>query len=148
MVFAHSKATRQDEMTYEIFMDLEQFVIQVQSRFDFSQDKETLLLLVGNIRSEKVQTCVDDGVTQEVAVQNKIGRLENVAAKSFYNLKPYRTFIEIEQPESRFLLRLRECDNKVKAALFPSDGGLWKITAMKSIKAFLAEKLPEVKIIT
>ena len=45
-------------------------------------------------------------------------------------LRPYRTFKEIDQPESQFLLRLNENGN---IGLFEADGGMWKLEAKKSI---------------
>lgn len=53
-------------------------------------------------------------------------------------LRPYRTFQEVEQPESEFLLRLDEEGN---IGLFEADGGMWKLTARQTVKAFLEKEL-------
>ena len=55
-------------------------------------------------------------------------------------LRPFRTFQEVEQPESEFLLRLDEDGN---IGLFEADGGMWKLTARQTVKAFLEKKLAE-----
>ena len=55
-------------------------------------------------------------------------------------LSPFRTFQEVEQPESEFLLRLDEDGN---IGLFEADGGMWKLTARKTIKAFLEANLAD-----
>ena len=49
-----------------------------------------------------------------------------------------RTFYEVEQPESEFLLRLGD-DGKV--GFFEADGGMWKMTARKTIKEYLEKAL-------
>lgn len=46
----------------------------------------------------------------------------------------------MEQPESEFLLRLDEEGN---IGLFEADGGMWKLTARKTVKAFLEKQLAE-----
>lgn len=55
-------------------------------------------------------------------------------------LAPYRTFIEVEQPEGEFLLRLQKGPS---AALFEADGGAWKIQARKNIKEYFLDKLAD-----
>ena len=54
------------------------------------------------------------------------------------DLQPYRTFLEVPQPESQFIFRINERGN---CALFEADGGLWKYHAMESIKLFLEDAL-------
>ena len=55
-------------------------------------------------------------------------------------LSPFRTFTEVEQPESEFILRLDE-DGRV--GLIEADGGRWKLTAKASIAAYFEEALKE-----
>ena len=55
-------------------------------------------------------------------------------------LKPYRTFIEVQQPESAFIFRMQDGP---RAALFEADGGAWRIEAMENIRAYLAKELKE-----
>ena len=55
-------------------------------------------------------------------------------------LRPFRTFQEVEQPESEFLLRMDEEGN---IGLFEADGGMWKLTARQTVKAFLEAKLAD-----
>lgn len=63
-----------------------------------------------------------------------------VAVKPRVPLRPFRTFQEVEQPESEFLLRLDEDGN---IGLFEADGGMWRLTARQTIKAFLEAKLAD-----
>lgn len=65
---------------------------------------------------------------------------ENVPIKPIVKLKPYRTFFEVEQPESEFLLRIGDGG---QVGLFEADGGMWKMTARYTIKSYLQEALKE-----
>ena len=53
---------------------------------------------------------------------------------------PFRTFLEVEQPESEFLLRL---DDDGNVGLFEADGGMWQQTAKASITAYFEDKLAQ-----
>ncbi len=57
--------------------------------------------------------------------------------------------VEVEQPESKFVFRMRKGVDGPEAALFEADGGAWKIEAMKRIKEYLEGQLQgtDVKII-
>lgn len=65
--------------------------------------------------------------------------LDNILdPNTIVKLKPYRTFYEVEQPESEFLLRLSD-DGKV--GFFEADGGMWEMTARRTIKEYLEKAL-------
>ena len=61
----------------------------------------------------------------------------NEAIRPIVKLKPYRTFQEVEQPESAFLIRVSERGISFTEA----DGGMWKLTARETVKKFLEEQL-------
>ena len=57
-------------------------------------------------------------------------------------LQPYRTFVEVPQPYSQYIFRMKQDKyDGIQCALFEADGGAWKIEAMKEIKAYLEEQL-------
>jgi hypothetical protein len=60
---------------------------------------------------------------------------------------PYRTFPEIDQPASKFTLRMQSSNGEGMpyAALFEADGAAWKIVAIRSISEYLKSKLEDVK---
>jgi hypothetical protein len=63
--------------------------------------------------------------------------------------KPYRTFRDIEQPISKFLLRLKLIDTDghiVGVCLYEADGGRWRNTAVQAIKEFLNKELEDMGI--
>ena len=52
-------------------------------------------------------------------------------------LRPYRTFQEVEQPASQFLIRVNERGIQFVEA----DGGMWKLHARQTVQAFLQTAL-------
>jgi hypothetical protein len=62
-----------------------------------------------------------------------VATVSNTQVPNPIKLKPFRTFAEIEQPESEFILRLQDGP---RIALFAADGGKWKLEAINSIKKY------------
>jgi hypothetical protein len=133
-------------IVYEQFMDMEKFNIQMQSCFAQTLDADKILRIVGNIREEQVKTIGDDGVSQSVVAKAGIANVAEVKVPNPVMLVPYRTFSEVEQPESSFVFRMK---TGPLAALFEADGGAWKNLAMLNIHEYLTKELAdcEVKII-
>lgn len=82
----------------------------------------------------------DNGISQTVEARQGVALKTTVQIKPRVPLRPFRTFQEVEQPESEFLIRLDEEGN---IGLFEADGGMWKLTARQTVKAFLEEKLAD-----
>ncbi len=58
-------------------------------------------------------------------------------------LRPFRTFCEIEQPESKFIVRVRDRHGDFQIALFEADGGAWEMSAIHRIREYMEMHLPE-----
>ena len=71
-------------------------------------------------------TSEDNGVTQTVEARKGIALKAREQVKPRVPLCPFRTFLEVEQPESEFLVRMREGG---EIGLFEADGGMWKLDA-------------------
>lgn len=115
------------------FMSHEKAVIQIQSLYIPNEDTKYLLRLLSSVSKESKVTSSDNGVTQTVEAKTGIALKEAVEIKPHVSLKPFRTFLEVEQPESLFLLRL---DDNGQAALIEADGGVWKLEATRNIAAY------------
>lgn len=130
------------------FVDAEKFNILLQTCFMETDDLKVIQQVVGNLRDEAVQNYGDDGVSQSVTIRTGIATVGQVRVPSPAKLRPYRTFLEVEQPESLFILRMREGG---QCALFEADGGLWRETARNSIRDYfefeLAEMVNEHKVV-
>lgn len=144
-----SAVLKDAEFEYGEFYDAEEFNIKLQSVFVVNDDRERVLKLVGNIKEENVRQTGDDGVTQTVTARSGIARVEDVQVPNPVTLMPYRTFREVSQPSSDFILRLRSGHggDMPSCALFEADGGSWKLRAIQSIAAYLKENTEGITII-
>ncbi|WP_348922045.1 hypothetical protein [Enterococcus rotai] len=127
-----------DKFHYGNFMDSEQFIINIQSLFQREDDAEAVLKCASGIRIEGGGDLTDDGVSQQVSVKQGAATVAKAQVPSPATLRPYRTFLEIEQPKGQFIFRI---DKNGDCALFEADGGIWKNHAIDSIKEYLAEAL-------
>lgn len=132
---------------FERFFEHEQFCINLQSKFVECEDTDKALLLkfAGTVESGTVAEYGDDGVSQKATIKTGIASKDEAVIPSPAVLMPYRTFVEVQQPTSQFIFRMRNSHNGVECALFEADGGAWKIEAMDSIKAYLKEQLKDVE---
>ena len=126
------------------FIDHEQFCINLQSKFIDCEDRALLLKFAGTVESGSVAEYGDDGVSQKATVKTGISTKADALIPSPALLKPYRTFVEVEQPSSSFIFRMKQggC-NGIQCALFEADGGAWKNVARHNIKQYLSEALAE-----
>lgn len=130
------------------YYDVEMFIIALQSLFVQDDTTALILKLVGNIKDEGVANFNDDGVTQQVTAKTGISLVSNVPVPNPVTLRPYRTFMEIEQPASTFVFRIKGNKGEAPAcALFEADGRMWNLKAIKKIKEWLEYEIPGVKII-
>ena len=128
---------------FDKFYDVEEFNIALQSRFVGTTDRDHILKIVGNIKDENVTTFGDDGVSQQVTAKVGIATVDKVKVPNPVNLRPFRTFVEVEQPESAFVFRMRSGQAAPACALFEADGGAWKNEAMTNVLEYLNRELAE-----
>ena len=133
---------------YNAFLDAEEFLIALRSMFVQSEETELLLRFAGTVEIGSVQQYSDDGITQKATVKQGIAGKEEAIVPSPITLAPFRTFMEIEQPESEFVFRMKSSERDVYCALFEADGGAWKNEAMQSIKRYLEEQLKDIDFVT
>lgn len=120
------------------WMELESFIISLQSQFVKTETSTDLLKLIGNIKDGTVTTRTDDGIGQDVTVKTGITKVEQVTIPNPIHLKPFRTFPEVDQPASPFVFRMKSGRDGLmpQCALFEADGGAWKMTAIQNILAW------------
>lgn len=128
------------------YHDVEKFIIYLQTYFVPTEDTDKLIKLVSFIHHEGGVTVTDDGKSQTVATKTGIARMGHVDIPNPVRLRPYRTFLELEQPEASFLLRVK-MDNGPQCALYDCDGGLWQLAAMANIKTWLSGQAPAITIL-
>lgn len=132
------------DFEYGRYMGNERFIIALQSKFIDNDDRALLLKFSGTVKDESIAEYGDDGVTQKATVKTGITSVGDAIVPNPVKLQPFRTFIEVTQPESAFVFRMRQADGRgVECAIFEADGGAWKNAAMKSIKEYLQNELAE-----
>lgn len=100
-------------------------------------------LKTGNIEAKTTANYGDDGVTQKTTIQQGVASRADVIVPNPVSLIPYRTFLEITQPESSFVFRIDGSDNMPEFTLIEADGGLWVNQAKAEIKKYLEKNLKE-----
>lgn len=125
------------------WMDLEQFIIQLQTSFVATEELEELAGLAGNIVGQSEISQRDDGITQQVTVKDGISLVKQKAVKNPIILRPYRTFSDVDQPEGSFVFRLKKQNSEMLAALFSADGEDWKRKCIMEISKYFIERLTE-----
>lgn len=126
--------------SFDRYYDAESFNIKLQSCFVQNDDRDIMLKVVGNIKEEMVNSVGDDGISQSVTAKTGVATVANVNVPNPVILAPYRTFVEVDQPESNFVFRMKTGPD---CALFEADGGAWKLAAMQNIKNYLTEELKQ-----
>ena len=115
---------------YTGFRSREVALIELRSLFIPNEGTAYLLDLLGRMTDEKSVRTNDNGVTQTVEARQGVSLNAMVDVKPRVMLRPFRTFLEVEQPESEFLLRV---DPEEGIGFFEADGGIWKLEAKKNI---------------
>lgn len=122
------------------FRDHDKAIIELQTMFEQNEGTAYLLDLLSKISTDSNVITTDNGVSQKVEAMTGVNLKTRTAVKPRVKLRPFRTFQEVEQPESEFLLRL---DDQGRVGLFEADGYMWRLQARQTIKAFLEDALKE-----
>lgn len=146
-----SAELEQLQIKFNSYLDGEAFNILLQSCFVDNEtdpqkatDRGLVLRYCASVREVSEGITLDDGITQAVTVKKGIASVETVTLPNPVTLRPYRTFIEVEQPASKFVFRAEEGP---RFMLVEADGGAWKSEAMKNIKNFMEFEVPELNVV-
>lgn len=120
--------------------DREAALIELRSLFIPNEGTAYLLDLLSRMTDENTVQTKDNGVTQSVEAKQGIALNYMVEIKPRIQLQPFRTFLEVAQPESEFLLRV-DADKGI--GFFEADGGIWKLEAKKNIATYFEEHLKD-----
>lgn len=141
-----SVSARVPEFSFNNFMDQEKFCINLQSKFinDPQTDRSLILKFAGTVEAGTVAEYGDDGITQKATVKTGIASKGDAIVPNPVKLRPYRTFLEVEQPISEFIFRMKQDKyDGINCAIFEADGGAWQIAATKAIKEYLQFELTD-----
>ena len=116
----------------------EDFNIFIQVFFNDKGDKKIVLDTMSRVTNEASEITSDDGTKQDVTLRKGVTLRDNAVVPNPCSLAPKRTFPEIDQPESKFVLRV---DKQACIKLFEADGGHYKLDAIQGIKDYIKENL-------
>lgn len=137
LTYYHAKATDVPGWEKETTMSFEAAMIALRTRFEHTTDTDYALKLLSEITTGAKVTFNDNGIATTVVTQKGIALQGNESIRPIITLKPFRTFQEVEQPASEFLIRIT--DRGIK--FIEADGGMWRLAARKIIKAWLENAL-------
>lgn len=149
-----AKATPPEVDAFEFghYYQPDEFVIKLHANFQETEDRDYVLQIASNITAERVTTSQDDGISQTVGIKQGIaGHLQtSKVLRNRVTLRPFRTFVEVEQPQSEFLFRAKQDrENTMPTlALYEADGGKWRLEAIENIATFLKNAATGVQVIS
>lgn len=135
--FYEAKATDVPGWEEKVQLPFEEMQIALRTRFQETPDAIYAMKLLSDITTGGKITYNDNGIATSVVTKKGIDLQANETIRPIVTLKPYRTFQEVEQPESTFLIRV----NERGITFIESDGGMWKLHARETVKKFLEDAL-------
>lgn len=136
-VFYSADATDVPGWDAKVTLGFEEAQIALRTRFQETPDSLYAMKLVNDISLGAKVIYNDNGVATTVTTQKGVALQTNEAIRPIVKLRPYRTFQEVEQPESTFLIRISDRG----ISFIEADGGMWRLTARNTVKMFLEENL-------
>lgn len=122
------------------FMDIQKFIIQLQTCFKDTENKSGLLENIKFLSTESKVETIDNGISQTVTATQGTALKKEINVPPIARLVAYRTYNEVEQPETMYLLRARDGG---ELALFEADGGSWKHESQRRVSTYLCTELAE-----
>lgn len=118
-------------------LSFEEAMIALRTRFQDTPDTVYALKLLSEISTGAKITFNDNGIATTVVTKKGVDLQSNEAIRPIITLKPYRTFQEVEQPASQFLIRVSDRG----ITFVEADGGMWKLAARETVKKHLEAAL-------
>ena len=107
-VFYSADATDVPGWDAKVTLGFEEAQIALRTRFQETPDSLYAMKLVNDISLGAKVIYNDNGVATTVTTQKGVALQTNEAIRPIVKLRPYRTFQEVEQPESTFLIRISD----------------------------------------
>lgn len=131
-----------DTFPFDQKMSQEDFAIKLMTMFVKDAERDELIKTVQSVRAEKVKTSDDDGISQTIATKAGVHLQAEKRVELVWNLKPFKTFPECEQPVVPHILRLHQRGDEMPLfALYDCDGGRWRVDATLAVRKYLQENL-------
>lgn len=131
------------EFEFNDYGSLEDLNIALQTMFDSERGEVAdLRKFASAIRQSSSVGLADDGISQSVEAKRGVAAVLPTAVKNPWQLAMYRTFAEVEQPLSYYVLRFRGYEGQLpQAALYETFDARWKVKAVETIAKWLRVKM-------
>lgn len=129
-----------DGFHFNQFDSLETLAIALQTCFAPTFEVAALRKFCASVRGTQEIGTDDDGISQSVQAKSGIAAIVATQVSNPWQLAPWRTFPEVEQPASPFVLRFSK-GTELEAALFQVGDARWQVEAVKAIAAHLVKEL-------
>lgn len=123
-----------------VIADADSFVRTLLCLFVRTEALDLIMSLVSKVTMSTIRTDESDGVSQKVVVQESVALKAEKTVDPIHHLRPYRTFPDIEQPESPYVFRISKTDEgELHFFLQTTSSIVWRLDAVASIKRFLED---------
>ena len=86
---------------FDRYYSQEDFVINMQTAFQQTDETKLILAVAGNVENKTVSNYGDDGTSQKATISRGIAGKADVEVPNPVRLQPYRTFLEVDQRGQR-----------------------------------------------
>jgi len=138
-VYYEAHATDVPGWDQKVTLGFEEAQIALRTRFQETPDTLYAMKLVSDISLGAKVIYNDNGIATTITTQKGVALQTNEQIRPLVKLRPYRTFQEVEQPESIFLIRVSDRG----ISFIEADGGMWRLTARETIKKYLEGRLEQ-----
>jgi len=142
--YASAELADVEVFPFDEFLDFETFMIKLLCLFQTGPELDAFIAKVFKVKVVDEEEHSDDGVSTTKTTKESV---ISEARREVVELKPFRTFQELDQPKSKFIFRISRTRGELSMALFECAGGAWVNDARQSIKAYFAKKLPDVTVL-
>lgn len=142
--YLHATLFQAKQFRFNQSFKQEEFIIGIQTGFVDNANRQKFLQIAGNVETEGSTRQSDDGVSQRITIRQGTSLEAEAEFKNPVWLAPFRTFPEIDQPESPFIFRVT---GDGLLALHETLETEWQLKAIRAIHDYLAEKVKDVQIL-
>ncbi|MCP3904774.1 MAG: hypothetical protein GY715_14195 [Planctomycetes bacterium] len=128
---------------FGVSMDLEAFNVWMRTGFAQSEQRDALVTILSNVTQDDRLEIRDTGATQQVTVTDGVAGAQLADIPKVMKLAPFRTFAELEQPESEFIVRIKKGQHGPTVALHEPCGARWELAALASIREYVVNLFVE-----
>ena len=124
---------------FEKWQEQDDFILSLLSQFVQNDQSDHLRKMISKLSVESEFKFEDNGSSQQVSYRAGITVMDTFKVENPFALRPYSTFLEVDQPEIACVCRVgKTSDGGIPhIKLTVADGGMWKLKAVENIKGWL-----------